>query len=168
MGKSKTGSELLGGGREKFIETDTFRIAGHLLQWKDVAIQISNVSMISTANVRLPRFPAWTVLLFLAGAVILEWQWQIPLLLFVLGAVVIYAWHMDKEEKKKLKALTISLNSGETYFILFSDVVFLHQVLDVFSGIFEEGGKSTETTYKIDIQNCRIDHESSFITAGKE
>lgn len=165
MEKKKMGNDLLGGGKEKFIETSSLRITGHLLQWEDVAIQISNISIISTANIQLPRFPVWAVIAAVIGLALVDVLKMVSLLVLALACVVIYFWYSETEKKKKLKALTISLNSGEIFSIIFTDAAFLKRVLSVFSNIFEEG--PTHATYVVDIQNCKIDNGSSFIKEGK-
>ena len=51
------GGNLFGSKKEKVIETDELQVRGHLLRWKDVVIQISNISQISVGNYPRPPFP---------------------------------------------------------------------------------------------------------------
>lgn len=167
MDQNKISGDLLGGNKEKFIETKNLRIAGHLLQWEDVVIQISNVSMITTASVQPPIFPIWALIMGCAGLACMAFAWPLGLLLLALTVLVFYLWHKEVEKKKKLKALSIHLSSGRIFSILFPNIEFLNTVLRVFANIFEEGGQTANTTYQIDIQNCKIDNQSSFIAEQK-
>lgn len=132
-----------------------------------MVIQISNIAMITTATIQPPVFPVWVLFMGAVGIASFMFAWPLGLILVALTAFMIYAWYSEVEKKKKLKALSIHLNSGKVFSIMFQDQAFLGKVLNVFSNIFEAGGETTNTTYKIDIQNCKIDNESSFIRDGK-
>ena len=66
------------------------------------------------------------------------------------------------EKKKHQKFLYIQLNSGKSFAILFQSQEFLNQVLQTFSNIFADGGK-TGNNYYFDLKNSRIDRNASGI-----
>lgn len=166
MSVKTASSNLIGGGKEKTIETENLRIQGHLLQWADVVIQISNISLITAADMPLPPFPLWAGVLGLIGILLLETEFAklVGVLFLLVAGVFIYMWFHKKQESQNHKYLNILLNSGNTYSIVFQNESFLQQVLQIFANIFEEGSQ-TGTNYYIDLNGCTIDNQSSIVNA---
>ena len=57
--------------KTRVIENTNFTIRGHLLRWYDTSIQISNISTVSTADLPLPQFPTWTIIVAAIGIFLL-------------------------------------------------------------------------------------------------
>ena len=80
---------------------------------------------------------------------------------------VAFGCYKEFQNAKGKKYLTILLNSGYTYSILFNDHSFLSKVFHVFANILDEG-TSPSINYFIDMVNCKIDNNSSVVAeAGR-
>ena len=153
--------------KEKTVEIKDFSIQGNLLKLDDIIIQISNISLITALDVRLPDFPLWVLAVALVGVILLAVKWFIGLFVLAVACLVIYTWYKNVERAKEHKYLNLLLNSGYTYAILFQNGTFLQEVLQIFANIFEDG-VSTGTNYYIDMNGCKIDNNSSVVsTIGK-
>lgn len=159
----KIGSGLLNSDKEKFIKTPNLRISGHLLQWEDVVIQTSNITLISTAKVQPPSFPIWAAVVAYLGFSLMFVVWYIGVILLMAGAFAIYLWYQDRQKKKDLRVLSIQLNSGRTFSLIFQEEAFLQEVMKVFVNLFEDGGAMGNTSITVDIAHCTIDNQSSVI-----
>lgn len=162
MSEKTTGRDLIGGKKEKTVQTKQLLIQGHLLRWEGVIIQISNISLITSTNLNPPRFPIWAAIAVLAGISLLDPIWYVGLIAMAVGGYSIYSWYSEYEEVKSHKYLNILLNSGFTYSILFSNEAFLDEVMHVFANIFEDGAKAN-TNYYIDIKNSTISNDASVV-----
>lgn len=154
--KNSFGSGLFGSKKEKVIETDELQVRGHLLRWKDVVIQISNISQISVGNYPIQKFPLWTVAVILAGLLILQFNILIGLFAALFGAGIIWDWYQQWQSTKDYKFLHLRLNSGTVFSFVFEQEDFLRKVLDVFANIFEDVDKNINTSMTIDIKNCTV------------
>lgn len=167
MRKRDLSNSLLNNSKERTVETEDILVRGNLLKWEGVMIQISNISLITTADMNTPPFPIWAAIVTFIGFFLLsEVIWVPALLLTLVGFFVIYKWYKKCEIAKKHKYLNILLNSGYTYSILFYNSPFLEQVFSVISNILEEG-VSSGTNYHIDISNCTIADNSSVVNTTK-
>ena len=106
------GGNLFGSKKEKVIETDELQVRGHLLRWKDVVIQISNISQISVGNYPRPPFPLWTIAAILIGLCFLPYNKFIGMIGLLVGIAVIAMWYESWWDKKDYKFLRLYLNSG--------------------------------------------------------
>lgn len=167
MGSKNLGNTLMGNPKEKTVNTEKLFIQGHLLRWEDVIIQISNISLITSANVTAPQFPLWALIMAVVGLVLLKPIWYIGLILIAIAIFAFFAWYSSVQDAKNSKYLNILLNSGQTYLIMFQSKHFLNDVLQVFANIFEEG-PSGNTNYYINIKDSKIDHNSSIIRSVAE
>ncbi|MBM6694879.1 hypothetical protein H9X87_08930 [Pseudoflavonifractor capillosus] len=149
--------------KKNVIKTENLFISGHLLQWEDVIIQISNISLISTANWQQTPFPVLAILLVFAGLFLITIQVLLALLCIALGLVWVYLWYLEQQKTKDYKYLNIYLNSGRVFSLLFENTLFLDQVMKIFADIFEKGGDSVSGGIHIDIKNCTVDHQASLI-----
>ena len=68
------GSGLTGNQKEKTVSTDGFQVKGHLLQWENVAIQISNISLVTSSDVQPTQFPIWGLLIVIAGIALIPFM----------------------------------------------------------------------------------------------
>lgn len=90
MEKNMMGSGLTGISKEKTVETSNFQVKGHLLQWKDVVIQISNISLITSTDVQPTLFPVWGLVVAAIGSVLIRYVWPIGFILLALSAYVFF------------------------------------------------------------------------------
>lgn len=150
------GGNLFGSKKEKVIETDELQVRGHLLRWKDVVIQISNISQISVGNYPRPPFPLWTIAAILIGLCFLPYNKFIGMIGLLVGIAVITMWYESWWDKKDYKFLRLYLNSGTSFFFTFKEEFFLRKVLDVFANIFEDVEKNVNNSVTIDIKNCTV------------
>lgn len=161
---------LFGGdSKSKVIETQNLRIHGQLLRWSDTAIQISNIAMVSTAELPLPAFPVWAVL-FVIGGVIVLGDRQLGgggLIFIAIGVALGYFWYRKYKKVKDMRYLHIFLNSGYTYSFLFTNQDFMSQVLQVFANIFESGMKS-DTNILINAQGNEIRENGAVVSLNVE
>lgn len=146
---------------KKTIETDILNVKGNLISWKDTFIQISSISMISTADVAKTPFPIWSILLGLVGIFLIKASTLFGLLLLIICGIWIYTWYKESERLNKLKKLNIVLNSGGTYTLVFNDKHFLDQVVSILENILSTSDKSSNITFNI--KNNTFEGKSSVI-----
>ncbi len=161
--KNLLNSNLFGSKKEKVIETDELQVHGHLLRWKDVVIQISNISQISVGNYSRPPFPLWTIAALLIGLFFLPYNKFIGATGLMVGIAVIAVWYESWWDKKDYKFLHLYLNSGTSFSIMFKEEPFLRKVLEVFANIFEDVEKNVNNSVTIDIKNCTVKDNGTFI-----
>ena len=155
--------------KNKVISTANLTIRGHLLKWSDTAIQISNISMVSTGDLPTPRFPPWTIIMLLVGLFVTIPAAQslsashgyfdnmtvlmlaVGLVLLSIGGGGFAAWLSSVQDNASQKYLHLFLNSGNIYSFVVRDQKFLQQMLQVFANIFESGTTS-ETNISINTQ----------------
>ncbi len=111
------------------IDTDSLKIYGNCLEFKDTVIQLSNVSLVANSLPTVPKFPLWSIAALLLGFACLfanEGAIKIfGLFLLCAGGCVIYMWNQRAEREKQLKTLVIATNSGQIFSILFEQGEFL-------------------------------------------
>lgn len=145
----------------KNIETQFLRIQGNCLEFKNTAIQLSNISLFSTTDVVPERFPIISLLLILAGALLLKALAIPALLMIAAGGFWIYIWYNRVQEAKNAKRLTIITNSGHVFPIVFSDQNFLTQVVSLMTDIIRNPEHTRNVT--VNIKDCTFSDESSAI-----
>ena len=105
------------------INTDSLKIYGNCLEFKDTVIQLSNVSLVANNPLTLPKFPLWTIAALLLGFAFLFVEEGavkfFGVVLLCVGGFFIYTWNQQMEREKQLKKLVIATNSGQTFSILF-------------------------------------------------
>ncbi len=161
--QSSFNNSLFGSKSEKVIETNELQIRGHLLRWKDVVIQISNISQIAIGNYPAKPFPLWSIAVILVGILILRVNLLIGLLTAFFGSIFIMEWVTQRQATKDCKYLHLYLNSGTCFSFLFQNESFLRKVLEVFANIFEDGEKASNSNVTIDIKNCTVNDNASFV-----
>lgn len=77
----------------KNIETPFLKISGNCLEIQNTTIQLSNISLLSTADVTPAKFPVWSVALILIGIVLLEYFPAPAVLVMAAGGIWIYVWY---------------------------------------------------------------------------
>ena len=100
MERNMMGSGLTGNQKEKTVETAGFQVKGHLLQWENVAIQISNISLVTSSDVQPTQFPIWGLLIVIVGIALIPFMLPVGILLLALGAFTFFVWYRENEKKK--------------------------------------------------------------------
>lgn len=139
---------------EKNIETPYLVIKKNIMTWNNTMIQLSNISLVTAADIDLLPFPILAVLLILAGIMLFNSSAALAILLLVLAAAWLYFWYRENEKCKEGAILTIRMNSGHNLHFSFDDKAFLLRVVDVLENIIIDGGNNPQTT--IDIKGCKI------------
>ena len=98
MERNMMGSGLTGNQKEKTVSTDGFQVKGHLLQWENVAIQISNISLVTSSDVQPTQFPIWGLLIVIAGIALIPFMLPLGILLLALGAFTSFVWYRENEK----------------------------------------------------------------------
>ncbi len=166
MGKSNSADSLLSSKKERIVETNNLLIRGNLLLWKGVIIQISNISLLTTADFNGPSFPIWSFLLIILGFAMFSNAILAGIALILISIFIIFRWYKKTQIAKNRKYLNILLNSGQTYSILFNNHAFLSKVFKVLANILDDG-VSPNTNYYIDMSNCTIANNSSVVSDVK-
>lgn len=135
------------------IDTDSLKIYGNCLEFKDTIIQLSNVSLISNNSLVPPQFPTWTIGALLLGLLCLFLDFGaikvIGLFLIVGGGCAIYMWYQRAEQEKQIKKLVIATNSGQTFSILFNQGQFLDKVIVALKEIIAHPGHHSDIIINI-------------------
>lgn len=117
-------------------------------------IQLSNISLLTAADIDLLPFPILAVLLILGGFALFKSSVALAILLLILSGIWFYFWYIENEMRKEGAILTIRMNSGQNLHFSFEDKVFLLKVVEVLEKIIIDGGNNSQTT--IDIKACNI------------
>ena len=135
------------------IDTDSLKIYGNCLEFKDTVIQLSNVSLVANNPIAPPQFPIWAAAALIVGLLFLFVDIGVirvlGLILIVGGGYVAYAWYQRSERDKTLKRLVIATNSGQTFFILFNQSEFLNKVIDTLKEIIAHPGHHSDIIINI-------------------
>lgn len=142
----------------KNIETPFLKISGNCLEIQNTTIQLSNISLLSTADVTPAKFPVWSVALILIGIVLLEYFPVPAVLVTAVGGIWIYVWYSSVQEAKQMKRLTIVTNSGNAFPIVFSDQEFLSDVVTVMTDIIRDPVHAKEIT--VNVKDCTFENSS--------
>ncbi len=121
-------ARLDGGSTAQRVKTDFLYIEDNIMKWSDTIIQISNISMVSTANLGSRPFPILSVLLMLIGLAVFRLSVLAGIVFLGAGVVWVIVWYQQVEKEKEMQLLKISLNSGITYTIVFNSKKFLFEV----------------------------------------
>lgn len=145
---------------EKNIETPYLFIKKNIMTWNNTMIQLSNISLLTAADIDLLPFPILALLMILGGFVLFKSSAAFAILLFVLASVWFYFWYRENEKRKEGAILTIRMNSGHNLHFSFEDKAFLLKVVGVLENIIIDGGNNSQVT--IDIKGCNISNSDLF------
>ncbi|HRX58756.1 MAG TPA: hypothetical protein P5075_08290 [Eubacteriales bacterium] len=161
------------------IETDFLTIKGNMMKWSDTIIQISNISIISTVHVAAKRFPFLSFVFILIGAIILKLGvtdivsvefYGVSLLGGIALIVAALAWMLlwvdRKQRADEMQQLSILMNSGTVYSIVFQNKKFLAEVMKRFSEILSTPAHTGDLT--INIKNNTFSGQAQAIGSVKE
>ena len=157
--------------KSRVIETENLLVRGHLLRWSDTVLQISNVSLVSTADLPFPRFPILSAVITIVGTVMgadeySSWQ-GMGVLLAMAGIAWMVWWGVQCHDIYGKKYLNISLNSGLTYSLYFANQDFMRQVLQLLANIIETG-TTPRTDFHISVKDCEIRDHGSLVQVRDE
>ena len=94
-------------------------------------IQLSNISLLTAADIDLLPFPILAVLLILGDFALFKSSVALAILLLILSGIWFYFWYIENEMRKEGAILTIRMNSGQNLHFSFEDKVFLLKVVEV-------------------------------------
>lgn len=148
-------------GAPKNIDTPFLRIRDNCLEMYNTTIQLSNISLFSTADITPEKFPMLSVAMIVAGFVIQKLLPLPAIILIILGGIWIYFWYSSVQKTKKMKRLTIVTNSGNVFPIVFEDQAFLAKVVTIMTEIIRDPAHAQNVT--INIKDCTFSDESSVV-----
>lgn len=148
-------------GVPKSIETPFLRIRGNCLEIQSTTIQLSNISLFSTADIAPAKFPILSAVLALVGVAILK-PLTIPALIAILiGAIWMLSWYTSVQETKALKRLSIITNSGNVFPIVFDDQNFMNKVVGIMTDIIRDPDHARNIT--INVKECTFSDEAAIV-----
>lgn len=148
-------------GAPKNIDTPFLRIRGNCLEIQNTTIQLSNISLFSTTDIKPEKFPMFSIALILVGIILLKLITIPALIVIVLGGGWIYFWYSSVQKTKELKRLTIITNSGNVFPILFEDQAFLAKVIVIMTDIIRDPAHARNIT--INVKECTFSDEASVV-----
>lgn len=148
-------------GAPKNIDTPFLRIRGNCLEIQNTTIQLSNISLFSTTDIKPEKFPMFSIALILVGIILLKLLTIPALIVIVLGGGWIYFWYFSVQKTKELKRLTIITNSGNVFPILFENQAFLAKVIVVMTDIIRDPAHARNIT--INVKECTFSDEASVV-----
>lgn len=140
---------LDGGSSAQRVEPDFLYIEDNMMKWSDTIIQISNISMVSTANVGSKPFPILSVLVILLGLGAFNFSAFLGIVLVGGGVAWEVIWYQQTEKEKGMQLLKISLNSGVQFTVLFHNKKFLSEVLNRISDLISKPNSQRNLTINV-------------------
>ena len=148
--------------KEKKIETEKFLIQGNILIWESNMIQLSNISYVSTSNLKTLPFPTQSLIIALAGLILLFMIPPAGIVAILVFVAWIFSWYKQNQERSRNINLNILLNSGHAIRMVFRNKEFLQQVLKVLMVIFADGNTHNKNV-SINIKNCTIEENANVL-----
>ena len=145
----------------KNIDTPFLKVRGNCLEIKNTTIQLSNISLFSTADIAPAKFPVFSAILILVGLLLLEWSVVPALIAIALGGGWIFYWYSSVQKAKDLKRLTIVTNSGNVFPIVFDDQAFLSRVVTIMTDIIRD--PEHEGNITINVKECTFTDDSAIV-----
>ena len=99
-------------GSPKSIDTPFLRIRENCLELKNTTIQLSNISLFSTADITPEKFPMLSIVLILVGFIFLKPLIVPALITIIVGGVWIYYWYSSVQKAKLSVFLGPRLSRG--------------------------------------------------------
>ena len=147
---------IYGNQSSKIVETTDMYIRGHLLQWGKVAIQIRNISLITSSDIETKPFPTWAGIVAGIGVMTMFLAWYIGLILLAIAGFGIYSWYEDSRNPEGQAYLHIHLNSGDIFMILFKSKSFLKETMQVLADVIAKDGPDSRPEIHIDFVRRQI------------
>lgn len=140
---------------DNVLDISGFQIEGNLIKWNGSMIQISNVSMISTAPLQFKRFPRWSIIMFLIGLIAMGKNALVGLLIMAIAILAIVEWKMTNDKRAQYRYLQIYLNSGRQFSIKVYTAEFLNRIMGVLENILVNK-ENQGHNITIDLKNSEI------------
>lgn len=131
------------------INVGSVRVHGNCMEFGNTAIQLSNISSLSTSKVK--RSPIGGVIILLVGFASLLIHWLLGAAIILLGVFVFFA-----ELHNADYILSISTNAGGNFSIVFGSDHFLKEVHDILIEIIANPEKENDATINISSQKIEI------------
>lgn len=148
-------------GSPKSIDTPFLRIRENCLELQNTTIQLSNISLFSTADITPEKFPMLSIALILVGIILLKPLVVPALIAIIVGGVWIYYWYSSVQKAKEMKRLTIITNSGNMFPIVFEDQAFLSKVVTIMTDIIRDPAHARNIT--INVKECTFSDDASVV-----
>lgn len=148
-------------GSPKSIDTPFLRIRENCLEMQNTTIQLSNISLFSTADIAPEKFPMLSIALILAGIILLKPLIGPALIAIMAGGIWIYYWYSSVQKTKEMKRLTIITNSGNVFPIVFDDQAFLTKVVTIMTDIIRDPAHARNIT--INVRECTFSDDASVV-----
>lgn len=137
------------------INTPFLRIRDNCLEIQSTTIQLSNISLLSTADITPEKFPVPSIILVLLGLAALKSLLIPAIFAIAIGGLWIFSWNSSVQESKQQKKLTIITNSGHAFPIVFSDQEFLQKVVEMMTDIIRDPAHARSVS--INVKDCRFE-----------
>lgn len=134
------------------IDTPFLRIRKNCLEIQNTTIQISNISLFSTADIAPEKFPMGSVAFILIGLLVAIQDTFLGLVMFLIGVAWIYYWYSSVQKTKQLQRLTIVTNSGNIFPIMFNNRKFLAKVVEIMTDIIRDPAHAQNIS--INVNDC--------------
>lgn len=144
------------------IQTKKLLVKGNIMSWDNTMIQLANVSCLSTTPLEEIPFPKYSILLILVGLVMFKINVLVSLLALAAAGGWIYTWYNTNRKRSLQTVMSINMNSGMNFNLLFGDKGFLEDVLKVLEKIITEGGIG-DHNLSIDIYGCEFSGNSQVL-----
>lgn len=152
------------------IRTEYLKIHGNCMEFKDIIIQLSNVSLVSINEIAPAKYPQWAFVSIVIGILLLCLQISAFVLIgtcgILLGGIVIFIRYNENEQAKQKSKLVIMTNSGISFSIIFNQQEFLKKVVGVLNEIISNPGHLADVT--INIQDNTFTGDASIIRDYEE
>ena len=148
--------------KELKIGPEKLLIQGNIMAWQDNMIQLSNVSFVSASEVSALPFPTYSLLVLLGGIILLYFTLSIGILVLILYALSIVCWYMLNEEHRNGLILTILLDSGHSFQLVFQNREFVQEVLKLLMEVLADGNKQNRSIL-INIGDCTIEEKENVL-----
>ncbi|WP_297983327.1 DUF6232 family protein [uncultured Oscillibacter sp.] len=145
----------------KNIDTPFLRIRGNCLEIKNTTIQLSNISLFSTADIAPAKFPIFSIVLILVGLLLLGKSVVPALIAIAFGGGWIFYWYSSVQKTKEMKRLTIVTNSGNVFPIVFDDQAFLSRVVTIMTDIIRDPERARNIT--INVKECTFSDDATVV-----
>lgn len=145
----------------KNIDTPFLKVRGNCLEIKNTTIQLSNISLFSTADIAPAKFPAFSLVLILIGLFLLEKSVVPALIVTALGGGWIFYWYSSVQKTKEMKRLTIVTNSGNVFPIVFEDQAFLSRVVTIMTDIIRDPAHARSIT--VNVKECTFSDDAAIV-----
>lgn len=132
------------------INVGSVRVHGNCMEFGNTAVQLSNISSLSTSEVKTSLL--WGVIILLIGFALLFVHWLLGGVFILAGVFVLFALLENNVEY----ILSISTNAGGNFSIVFESDYFLRKVYDVLIEIIANPEKENDANINITSQKIEV------------